>query len=821
MRQKYIFAASAIVMASACTAPYYAAAAGSDAELITYDGMKFRYTDDSRTELCLAECEVAPPMAGAVYDNIICLPGVIGGAKVTSIDPDAFHLSGGAHANVWVPRSSGLDMDALKKLSERTGYCVDFDLCTAAVDGLIFEESTEVPGELLLMYCYAAGDIVVPEIVDGMPVTGILASAFSNNMSIRDVTLPDTVCYLDRDVFAYSSLRSVNIPKGVHVIPYKAFANCEQLENIELHDNIVRIYDGAFIECPYKLPEEYEKLYYGYGYSGSDVSYTGSVDDWRYRIDGRQGSSFITLTQYVGKETDLIIPAEILGESVGNCVLDLPDCVESVAVPGEIKLVDVSKAAGTQLKKLVFENPETCISGSFAGSSVEEAVISLNTQNSKLFEVPARMFDSCKELKKVKLLYSPDKDGSDSEDAGRLKINSNAFLDCKELTSVDLPDNAVSAYVMQNAFSGCSSLTDLGFLTKLSSVHTESRAFSACGIETADIKNWAIGSYAFGDCKALTELSLEDTSVADSAFHNCVNLENVKLSGSVKLADKSFDNCPSLKNVDIGEDVTSVHSFRDCPNLYTINGITAYDTVKKEFAPECSELVYKHFSGADDVGFINQFVQDKVRAAVAEAVTEDMTDIEKITALHDWLCRNAEYNRTDTNNRANHTDASIFFSGTTVCEGYARAYDLLLQEAGIESCCVGNADHEWNIVKVGGQCFHIDTTWDDGDVIKYSWFMKSDSELKNAGGYHAKWSMVDASSIHKKCFAALPECGYSVGDVNMDGEKNVADLVRLSGQLLGKELSGEGSGALSDLNFDGAVDTFDLVFMRRSLTSGG
>lgn len=48
---------------------------------------------------------------------------------------------------------------------------------------------------------------------------------------------------------------------------------------------------------------------------------------------------------------------------------------------------------------------------------------------------------------------------------------------------------------------------------------------------------------------------------------------------------------------------------------------------------------------------------------------------------------------------------------STICEGYAKGYNLLLKAAGIESFYVHSNSHAWNIVKLGNQYFHVDTTW--------------------------------------------------------------------------------------------------------------
>ncbi len=71
----------------------------------------------------------------------------------------------------------------------------------------------------------------------------------------------------------------------------------------------------------------------------------------------------------------------------------------------------------------------------------------------------------------------------------------------------------------------------------------------------------------------------------------------------------------------------------------------------------------------------------------------------------------------------------VFIDGKAVCAGYAKAMQFLLQKCGIESAyaageiCKENGTlgggHAWNIVKIDGDYYYLDTTWDDGsDTIQ-------------------------------------------------------------------------------------------------------
>ena len=56
-----------------------------------------------------------------------------------------------------------------------------------------------------------------------------------------------------------------------------------------------------------------------------------------------------------------------------------------------------------------------------------------------------------------------------------------------------------------------------------------------------------------------------------------------------------------------------------------------------------------------------------------------------------------------------------------------------------------------------------------------------------------------------------------MGDCNFDGAVNTADLVTLNSFLLGKKTAATLTTESSDINGDGAVDIFDMVALRKLL----
>ena len=84
-------------------------------------------------------------------------------------------------------------------------------------------------------------------------------------------------------------------------------------------------------------------------------------------------------------------------------------------------------------------------------------------------------------------------------------------------------------------------------------------------------------------------------------------------------------------------------------------------------------------------------------------------DYETALWLHDWLTENADYDQAYGHYHAD----GVLCGGYGVCDSYAKAYYLLLSEAGIPADRINNIDHAWNAVQLGGEWYYADCTWDD------------------------------------------------------------------------------------------------------------
>ena len=364
-----------------------------------------------------------------------------------------------------------------------------------------------------------------------------------------------------------------------------------------------------------------------------------------------------------------------------------------------------------------------------------------------------------------------------------------------------------------------SSTKSLTFPKTTHNISIEANSFSNSVISELIINSpCTLKENAFENCTELKTVRFnEDAAINRDAFSGCTNLTSVEFCGKAELAQYAFTDCSSIENITLDtSQAINGYAFDGCISLMNINSEPVFDSSTGGFTSEYSDFIRGSFYMAEEIGFLNEYVKARYKQIADEVTAPYVSDTEKVKALHDWVCKNTQYASGDTNPAEYHTDASILLNDSTVCEGYAKAFNLLCHSVGIESYYIHSSNHAWNIVKIGGHYFHVDTTWDDVDGVKYSWFMRSDSEL-NADNSHGEWKEYIPSSLHSFQKGGTPECGYQIGDVNQDGKISAADLVRMNRYMLNAESETADNIVLYDMNLDGNSDVFDMILMRKKI----
>ncbi len=105
---------------------------------------------------------------------------------------------------------------------------------------------------------------------------------------------------------------------------------------------------------------------------------------------------------------------------------------------------------------------------------------------------------------------------------------------------------------------------------------------------------------------------------------------------------------------------------------------------------------------------------------IVSSIGYSLTDYEKELYIHDYVCENTDYVES-TYKKRGHTAYSSLIDGESICEGYSRAIQMLLNEVNIDNYLVvgngvdedGEEPHMWNIVTLDGENYHLDATWND------------------------------------------------------------------------------------------------------------
>ena len=207
--------------------------------------------------------------------------------------------------------------------------------------------------------------------------------------------------------------------------------------------------------------------------------------------------------------------------------------------------------------------------------------------------IESRCFDQCENMTEFVI------EGATDGTSQLKEIDSHAFLNCKKLASITLPNSVT--YLGENnptsiegsgVFEGCESLTSFKFPSSYASNNLPSFTFKNC--KNLTTINWngynpkRLNSCAFWDCDKITWSQVPQSveELGDNCFYDCAALTSVDLSKIKKMDTGVFWGTP-LTSVEWPAAVTEIpaNTFWACGQLTTIKGIPgqpgAWDNITK------------------------------------------------------------------------------------------------------------------------------------------------------------------------------------------------------------------------------------------------
>jgi len=146
-----------------------------------------------------------------------------------------------------------------------------------------------------------------------------------------------------------------------------------------------------------------------------------------------------------------------------------------------------------------------------------------------------------------------------------------------------------------------------------------------------------------------------------------------------------------------------------------------------------------------------QRLQETANAIIAGFGRKSQLETEFL--IHNYIINNCSYENNGADDES--TAYGALIDKKAACEGYSKAAKVLFDFAGIECYVISGMStnfqgklesHMWDIVKINGQYYHLDLTWDDPvtlaqgsrNDLRYTYFNVTDKEIsKTHSGFHS------------------------------------------------------------------------------------
>ena len=434
-----------------------------------------------------------------------------------------------------------------------------------SIDGVLFSKDAKtllfVPPQI------SVDSYVVPE-----GAVSVGEGAFQGCSSLSSVTISKTVQSIGKNAFCgCSSLTSVDIPESVEKIGHGAFSGCRSLKaiNVAEKNSQYSSIDGVLFTKDAKtlvdMPDGTETDAY-------------VVPEGVEEIAQRAFASSPNLKSIVLSET-----VEIIGAMAFYSCSSL----ESVVVPknvGKIGIGAFDNCGSLTSIDVAEDNSQfQTIDGVLFSQNGKTLVFATKSMKNERYVVPkttetiisGEAFNLCPSLKEIVL----------SESVG--EVGRGAFSDCSSLTSIDVEESNREFRSIDGVLFTKDGKTlirypagrkDRAYAVPEGVEKIESGAFKNCSQLTSIVlpeSVESIGDFAFFSCSSLAAIVLPKNvqEIGDASFCYCFSLRFFKIPENVKsIGNSAFEGCASFTKITVPESVVSIDQFAfvGCSKLTSI-----------------------------------------------------------------------------------------------------------------------------------------------------------------------------------------------------------------------------------------------------------
>ena len=688
-------------------------------------------------------------------------------------------------------------------------------------------------------------------------ITEIGDSAFERCTSLTKIVLPDSVKKIGDYAFYGTGLTYADLGNGVETIgdeAFYAYPNGVPISTLKLGNSLREIGKDAFckisISGTLKLPDSLENIGYG------AFSYCDGITSLEL------GSGTKVIGDYAFSSCSNLLKAKMntgLTE-IGKNAFGATGLIGKLTIPSGVKKIGEYAFAGTEITSVTF--PETLEEiDAYAFTALALTRVELPDSVTTL---GGAVFYECRNMKYVKL------------PANIEYIPTSCFEKCG-IESLIIPNKVKT--IAPTAFNNCSGLTNVTFGESLETIEDHAFQFTNISyLKFPDslkkigdnafyevdglkkIENWSeslesVGTFAFGGCGSLAEIPpipAQFQTIPDSLFSGCLSLSHVEIEdGITQIGNDAFSECAlteitipdsvefvlsgafaynKLQEIMIGSGVTDIgnRTFVNNPakNIYvpknvetlgsqsigievggyessTIEGFTLYGNSEtaKSYASD-NGLTYKTANGKQDLPSQTEYVDPAtgIHAFAESGLTMKIVKLDSVEAVNSYLSERYNWGTDWATNIINEKE-------TFLC-----GYDILWYKNGSLYCPdyeiklhipISQEYQNGSLFSVYGNIYY--------DSYRMQWYGTNSNVYRESNtliGY-IKPNLEEQNPLILKAQLTV------VGDVNMDGTLNIADVVSLQRYLL--NCGSLNNWKAGDLHSDGKLNALDLSLLKKKI----
>lgn len=139
---------------------------------------------------------------------------------------------------------------------------------------------------------------------------------------------------------------------------------------------------------------------------------------------------------------------------------------------------------------------------------------------------------------------------------------------------------------------------------------------------------------------------------------------------------------------------------------------------------------------ADEVRRLIDLTYTELDSIDASLNLSALPDEKRVEKVNDYLCSLADYPASTPYSDESHTVYGCLIEKSCVCEGYAKTAKALLDRNGVEISYIrgttSGGNHGWNLVKLNGEWYHLDVTWNDAGGDRKTFYLVTDEFMRQS-----------------------------------------------------------------------------------------